>query len=474
MSDDLTCKECNSTFKTKQTLRQHMVYKHSGKIWKCDICKKTFNQSGTLATHKLLHTGFTIQCDVCDSKFRNTYDLKVHKSRYHYGNLEKKNVCSTCNKSFFKKSKLNEHLVIHTGEKPYKCNACDKGFSLRDNMRKHEKTYCAKLGKSLEIGCDLCSSMFKTTSHLKRHKNLKHNAAPKKFKCNLCDHETIYQGNLKKHEQLAHKDEYTKVKCEKCSKLISLRNLKTHQIAHCRFSTQDKNFVCQKCPASFNADKKLKQHIRVVHGPIMQSVECKICGSVFKSQDRLRVHKKNIHSGNPPKKCETCNKDIRGSENAFRNHILTHSNRRESCNVCQKSLANKKELDLHILRAHQGAPKIFQCNLCEKRFLTKFELDSHNIVHTGLKDFKCDHCQKMFGSNSNMRKHQKTNCISSQKDLVFQCKICPKAFNAEVKLKAHQVAHVSSLNFECKTCQKKWKHKKSLDYHNRKSHPQST
>ena len=80
----------------------------------------------------------------------------------------------------------------------------------------------------------------------------------------------------------------------------------------------------------------------------------------------------------------------------------------------------------------------------------------------------------MFGSNSNMRKHQKTNCISSQKDLVFQCKICPKAFNAEVKLKAHLVAHDGSLNFECKTCQKKWKHKKSLDYHNRKSHPQCT
>ena len=89
MSDNVTCVECNSMFKTKQTLRQHMVYKHSGKIWKCDICNKTFNQSGTLATHKLLHTGFTIQCDVCDSKFRNTYDLKVHKSRYHYGNLEK-------------------------------------------------------------------------------------------------------------------------------------------------------------------------------------------------------------------------------------------------------------------------------------------------------------------------------------------------------------------------------------------------
>ena len=103
MSDHVTCEECNSTFKTKQTLRQHKVYKHSGKVWICDLCNKTFNQSGTLATHKLLHTGFTIKCDVCDSKFRNNFDLKVHKSRYHYGNLEKKHVCTICNKSFFKK-----------------------------------------------------------------------------------------------------------------------------------------------------------------------------------------------------------------------------------------------------------------------------------------------------------------------------------------------------------------------------------
>ena len=473
MSDNVTCVECNSMFKTKQTLRQHMVYKHSGKVWKCDICNKTFNQSGTLATHKLLHTGFTIKCDVCDSKFRNNYDLKVHESRYHYENLEKKHVCTTCNKSFFKKSRLNEHLVIHTGEKPYKCNACGKGFSLRDNMRKHEKTYCAKLEKTLDIACDLCSSMFKTAEYLKRHRKLMHDAAQKYYKCNFCDHETIHLGNLKKHEQLAHIDGDTKVKCEKCFKVVSSRSLKTHQTAHCSFGNQDKNFICEKCPASFNAQKKLKQHMKVVHGPI-QRVECKMCGSVFKSQERLKVHMRNTHSSNPPRKCEICNKDIRGPIHQFRNHILTHSNRRESCNVCLKSLANKKELDLHILRAHQRAPKHFQCNLCEKKFLTKSELDSHNIVHTGLKDFKCDHCQKMFGSKSNMRKHQKINCISSQKDLVFQCKICPKAFNAEVKLKAHLVAHDNSLNFECKTCQKKWKHKKSLHYHNRKSHPQYT
>lgn len=50
-------------------------------------------------------------------------------------------ICSTCNKAFSRPSSLKIHIYSHTGEKPYKCKyaGCEKTFSVRSNMKRHEK-----------------------------------------------------------------------------------------------------------------------------------------------------------------------------------------------------------------------------------------------------------------------------------------------------------------------------------------------
>jgi hypothetical protein len=50
-------------------------------------------------------------------------------------------ICQTCNKGFSRPSSLRIHSYSHTGEKPYKCQhaGCGKTFSVRSNMKRHEK-----------------------------------------------------------------------------------------------------------------------------------------------------------------------------------------------------------------------------------------------------------------------------------------------------------------------------------------------
>jgi uncharacterized Zn-finger protein len=64
-----------------------------------------------------------------------------HSASTPYPPNQDRYICGTCSKAFSRPSSLKIHTYSHTGEKPWKCQVpgCGKTFSVRSNMKRHEK-----------------------------------------------------------------------------------------------------------------------------------------------------------------------------------------------------------------------------------------------------------------------------------------------------------------------------------------------
>ncbi|KAK7803714.1 hypothetical protein U0070_003931 [Myodes glareolus] len=158
----VTCPSCSSALRI------------SSQVWATALLVKTSFPSGHCHLRK-----FT--CHLCDRSFTEKWALNNHM-KLHTGEKPFKCTWPTCHYSFLTASAMKDHYRTHTGEKSFLCDLCGFAGGTRHALTKHRRQHTGEK----PFKCDECNFASTTQSHLTRHKRV--HTGEKPYRCPWCDY----------------------------------------------------------------------------------------------------------------------------------------------------------------------------------------------------------------------------------------------------------------------------------------------
>ena len=187
--------------------------------------------------------------------------------------------CPECNRYLAHKSSLKDHMLIHSGQKPFKCCLCVLTFRQNSQLKRHMERHHMVSATVKEYTCAKCGKEFVQNHTLQKHMLLAHSSGGR-FQCEKCDVRFSDEASLSKHERVHNEG----LQCSECGKRFKhKRSLGRHMMMHNTekvFSANDVEkmyrttaekkpdrimFKCDKCDRAFSMENQLMRHVTAKH-----------------------------------------------------------------------------------------------------------------------------------------------------------------------------------------------------------------
>ena len=238
------------------------------------------------------------KCSHCASTFDSKKELKRHKIQFH-NDLIKENICSICSRQFTSKSGLKYHLnTAHDGKK--KCKICKISIPEED-MGKHMEF----VHQQKDLESDKENDQVETDKQLewidnnplKTEKTGKHT-------CEVCRKPFSSKQAMQTHLINIHK--YDSIQARKGTNTYVKQNYKENLEESDFLNSQNvvvekpgkneriRQFSCKLCSTEFATKAIFDEHILSVHLETPQ-LKCHLCHKSFQLERKLKSHIKIVH-----------------------------------------------------------------------------------------------------------------------------------------------------------------------------------
>nr|CAI5843057.1 unnamed protein product [Callosobruchus analis] len=411
------CAHCKAVYMSKKLLDAHILSKHpefvtsvSSKILKCTSCDYKTTHEAYLSKHKkCMHSAEALPtCPHCNTKFKTKTSLFNHIVQNHpsfaSSVTSKVYECSKCSYKTTRRYLLDRHLLNHADvtskfqlSKCERCNVTFKGKQLRDaHILKEHPNFIGSVTSRIHE-CTNCN--YKTTFKFNLKKHMLKHCSSRNLTCSQCDasfrSKTMLDNHVsQRHTNLATPSEETTHECSQCQyKTEAKSDFDEHMLTHSNVAS-DLN-PCEHCDMSFKHKAALYNHVIKRHPETTDSIpgkilECSSCTykTTRKSMDDhvLRKHPDLIATVTSKlHTCKYCTYKTTLQTNLAK-HVADHTEifgKLFPCAHCVSSFKTKQSLDNHILKKHADfnssvSCTVYQCDKCP--YITAFRhcLTNHN------------------------------------------------------------------------------------------------
>lgn len=431
--DLLKCPFCGACRKSRDHLKKHLANHcssdrkliHGAKWYSCDKCPCSYpdesdyknhicteEPSLRLYTYKPNHIkDETIESIhvVKKTETKRKYTKKLLKSGWKNRRLFP--FCVFCKKTV---RSLQDHLVLKHGYEPTESKKRPSRFeephlgkekvdipeTIIDNQE-YRGPKCTKFRF-----CNICK---RNVRYIRDHMKRFHSDLPKRsYLCSACGKTFVSSTSLQAHTKFVHNSKPSELplKCSTCGKILgNLATLKVHEKLH----VTKKSHACHLCGVCFIDNSQLRSHLKTHIGEDHGPVYCSVCNKKFLRPALLELHMQKFHTGKDPYKCM----------------------------ICFKVLTRMGSLKQHMKYVH-GEHEDLKCKYCGKELRSPGTLKKHELIHIGVKPYKCSvcsfSCRQSNGLTSHMKQHPED---LPQENCPHKCAFCYRRFNTKAMLTSH-------------------------------------